>query len=306
MTCYNPTSAFKLGGGLGVEFTQNRRYGKLIEGDIKLPCGQCTGCRLAKSAEWGLRGRHELALHDKACFLTLTYNQEHVPPGGTVVPGHHELFMKRFRRDIEPDRARFLMCAEYGSRFDRPHYHYCIWGYDFSEDRKFHKASGSGVPMYTSDQLTRLWPYGFSMISDLNEKAVAYCARYTMKKQYGAAAADHYTVLDPETGAVFQREPEFARMSTSPGIGLGWLERYAPDLSHGYVVVEGSKRPIPRYYLRKLKQLNPELLDHLQMHRIPNHNDPRFLQMRADSTPERLATRQEHHQLSAERLIRTL
>lgn len=46
---------------------------------LRLPCGQCIGCRLRRSAEWATRCMHEAALHQHNCWITLTYDDEHLP-----------------------------------------------------------------------------------------------------------------------------------------------------------------------------------------------------------------------------------
>ncbi len=46
---------------------------------IKLPCGQCIGCRLDRSRQWAMRCLHEAQLHDDNCFVTLTYDDDHLP-----------------------------------------------------------------------------------------------------------------------------------------------------------------------------------------------------------------------------------
>ena len=44
-----------------------------------IPCGKCIGCRLAHSRQWAVRCVHEASLHDRNCFLTLTFDDAHLP-----------------------------------------------------------------------------------------------------------------------------------------------------------------------------------------------------------------------------------
>lgn len=46
---------------------------------IRLPCNQCIGCRLARSAEWATRCIHEAKQHRYNTWLTLTYDDDHLP-----------------------------------------------------------------------------------------------------------------------------------------------------------------------------------------------------------------------------------
>ena len=46
---------------------------------VELPCGQCEGCRLTYSRRWADRCMLELQSHTDAWFVTLTYDNDHVP-----------------------------------------------------------------------------------------------------------------------------------------------------------------------------------------------------------------------------------
>ena len=80
---------------------------------VKIPCGQCIGCRLQKSLDWAVRCVHEKSLHEESSFVTLTYDDEHLPANGSLVYRDFQLFMKRYRK-ITGSGVRFLMCGEYG------------------------------------------------------------------------------------------------------------------------------------------------------------------------------------------------
>jgi hypothetical protein len=48
-------------------------------------------------------------------------------------------------------------------------------------------------------------------------------------------------------------------MSLKPAIGAEWLAKYRDDLQHGYLVENGRKHAIPRYYKDKIRDTYPEL-----------------------------------------------
>ncbi|WP_217268498.1 rolling circle replication-associated protein, partial [Lactobacillus helveticus] len=75
---------------------------------------------------------------------------------------------------------RFYMAGEYGESFDRPHFHACLFGLDFS-DKKFYKTTKTGSILYTSKILEELWPFGYSTVGDVSFESAAYVARYIMK-----------------------------------------------------------------------------------------------------------------------------
>ena len=140
------------------------------------------------------------------------------------------------------------MCGEYGEKDARPHYHALLFGYQFP-DLKFWSRSPSGNALYRSAMLEKLWTLGNSLIGDVSRESAGYVARYCMKKVTGDLAEEHYRV--EENGVVYQRVPEFARMSLKPGIGAEWFAKYRSDVfPHDYVVADGVKVPVPRYYDR--------------------------------------------------------
>ena len=144
--------------------------------------------------------------------------------------------------------AILFHCGEYGENFGRPHYHACIFGYDF-DDKKLWKVN-NGYPLYTSNFLSSLWPFGYSSIGAVTFESAAYVARYIMKKVTGDAANKHYLVYDRGTGEIFgERKPEYITMSRRPGIGKPWFDKFATDVyPDDFVVLNFKKMKPPRYY----------------------------------------------------------
>ena len=130
MPCFHPLRAFKTSAG-EVVFTEHARYDIVTQ--LSLPCGQCSGCRLERSRQWAMRCVHEAAAYDCNAFITLTYDEENLPADGSLNYDHFQLFMKRLRKAIEPNKVRFYMCGEYGEENGRPHFHACLFGYDFPD-----------------------------------------------------------------------------------------------------------------------------------------------------------------------------
>lgn len=208
---------------------------------------------------------HEAKTHEHNAFVTLTYNDENVPAYGTLVKRHITLFLKRLRKALGNKRIRFYMCGEYGELNRRPHYHLCIFGIDIP-DKSYYKTV-MGNKLYTSELITRLWPYGFNTIGDLNFQTAAYTARYVMKKINGAPKKKHYERIDSDTGEIIDIEPEYNNMSRMPGIGRDWLDRFWTDVyPHGYVILKAQKTNPPRYYDKQLELREP--LQHAELKRI--------------------------------------
>jgi len=249
MTCYHPLKGFK--DDVTGAFTLKQWGPKGENRPLSVPCGQCVGCRLERSRQWAVRCMHEASLHDDNCFITLTYDNEHLRDDRSLFYPHFQGFMKRLRARCGV-KVRFYMCGEYGEQFGRPHYHALIFGFDFPDKYKW--AVRNGSQSFRSPLLEELWPYGNSEIGTVNFKSSAYVARYIMKKITGKAADEHY--FNPDNGTF--REPEFNRMSLKPGIAAGWFEKFSSDVfPNDYVVVNGRKCRPPRYYDVLYSRIDP-------------------------------------------------
>lgn len=283
VSCFHPLTAWQLEDG-SIVFAERGS----IRRELTLPCGQCIGCRLERSRQWAIRCVHESQLYMFNSFITLTYDDSHLPLNSSLNYPDFQLFMRRLRR-IKAG-VRFYMCGEYGSDFGRPHFHACLFNCHF-DDRKFFRRLPSGSNIYISSQLSALWPFGFSSIGDVTFESAAYVARYICKKVTGPSAAAHYSRLDTDTGELISLTPEFTHMSLKPGIGSGWFARFRPDvygLDHDYVVIRGMKMRPPRYYdnlLKSASDFESDYIEHLRFQQA-SKSDPR------ERSADRLAVRE--------------
>ena len=93
MPCYSPIHGYK---GLNGQFTQN--HAKSPTGlKMTIPCTKCIGCRLEHSRQWATRMVHELKYHEDAVFITLTYNDKHLPENGSLNLTDWQEFMVKLR-----------------------------------------------------------------------------------------------------------------------------------------------------------------------------------------------------------------
>lgn len=282
MTCYHPLDAWKTAGG-EIVFREAARYGDAQK--LQLPCGQCIGCRLERSRQWATRCMHEASLYRENSFITLTYNEENVPKRGNLNYADFQLFMKRLRKKTGC-KTRFYMGGEYGTQNGRPHFHACIFGYDFP-DKIYFMRSPTGGKLYRSETLEQLWPHGYSSIAALTFQSAAYIARYCVQKVTGHAAEEHYKRHDEE--GEYQLTPEFNRMSLKPGIGALWLEKYKSDVyTYDHVIINGQECSPPKYYDKLLKKWDSDKLDEFKETR-----EERALKRKNDNTPSRLAEREQ-------------
>lgn len=254
MPCYKPLRAYRSEQPRGDKHAVVFSFSAGFQ-PIDLPCGRCIGCRLERSRQWAVRIMHEASLHERNCFITLTYDDEHLPSDHSLNVVHFQKFMKRFRKSV-CGNVRFFHCGEYGEKFHRPHYHACVFGHDFPDRFPFSGTSGS--PLFVSESLSRLWKFGFSTVGDLTFESAAYCARYVTKKVTGEMASAHYERVSALTGEIFTVVPEYTTMSRRPGIGRGWYDRYGPEVFPlDRVVVRGHACKPPRYYDNLYEIENP-------------------------------------------------
>lgn len=217
--------------------------GSLDGKPFQRPCGVCINCRIQTTADMTVRLVHESKCHSENSYVTLTYSPENLPSDGSLVVRDFQLFAKRLR-EVTGVKYKRYMCGEYGDDTHRPHYHAILFGVDFG-DRRFYKRNKNGDPLYTSELLDRVWGLGDCTVGDVAMQSCRYVAGYIQKKIYGDKADDWYA----------GRRPEFAYGSN--GLGLEYLRRYgAQFMDNGFVIVDGAKFRIPRYYDIKYKEID--------------------------------------------------
>lgn len=248
MPCYKPTIASRLPDG-NISF---KYQDTLTHENLQFPCGQCVGCRLDKARDTAIRCMHEASQYDANSFLTLTYSPEKLS-SPSLIRDDIDLFCKRLRKHAKK-KISIFGCGEYGSLLSRPHFHLCVFDFDFS-DKKFLKRTDQNDSLFTSTKLENLWQHGFSTIGDLSFASACYVARYCTKKVNGKHADEYYS----------GRSPEFAIYPRRPALGRNWIEKNIDMVSsNNYILQQGGiKTPVPRYYLKQIEKLNPE--KYLQM-----------------------------------------
>ena len=262
MACFSPMKGYRKPGG-GVTFRRSESSGSFLN----VKCGMCIGCRADRRDDWVTRLYHEAQTSETSVFFTLTYDSDNLPMGGTLAKKDFQLFMKRLRKRIEPLKIRFFAVGEYGDKTKRPHYHGIIFGFDFP-DRGI-TGSRKGNPVFRSDLLESCWRFGSSELSVCSVGVIKYVAGYHMKKFIGDRSSEYYLEryqrVDYRTGEIYEVEPEFQLCSTRPGIGHDWYRKFGKSdaLANGFCVLDGTRRPIPRYYLYLLEKDDPELYERL-------------------------------------------
>lgn len=255
-----------------------------------VPCGQCLGCRLDYASQWSARIMEEKKNYpdDTVWFLTLTYDDDHMPekrmipdkvdeetgevyrfkqaPFSSVSKRDHQLFMKRLRKKFS-DRVgkpiKFFMSGEYGSISGRCHMHYIVFGLKLN-DLNLYKRTVTGDKLYTSNELSSCWcdkqgvPIGFVTVGSVTLDSAGYVARYCLKKRQMTLKEDY-----EKLGI----DPEFCLMSRRPGIGYDWIkENYQKVYKTDEVILPGrngkavSMKP-PRYFDNIIEKIDEGLIE---------------------------------------------
>lgn len=282
-----------------------------------LPCGRCIGCRMEKARQWGMRCLHEKKLWRSNFFVTLTYNDEFMPPGRSLSVRDCQLFMKRLRKaknSNSDNPVRFFLAGEYGDENGRPHYHALLFNVQFGDLRRW-SENARGETLYTSGELSSLWSVdgrsmGHCSLGEVTFDSAVYCAKYTLKRlslsehSTPEARAEYerkYVYVDGD-GVVYEREREFALMSRRPGIGAGYYEKYGREVAeHDSVIIDGRPVKPPRFYDTRTELQHPELYARNKATR-----KRAGVLSKPDNTPERLRVKGRLMEIAAEKKERKL
>jgi len=183
----------------------------------------------------------EVMEHEASCFITLTYNDEHLPNPPEISKRELQLFLKRLRKAIYPRSFRYYCVGEYGDKSHRPHYHGILFGIGPTEEEVIGKC----------------WGKGFVQVGTAEVDSARYVAGYVLKKMTKSGDT-----------RLMGRPPEFAIMSRKPGIGIGCISRFAAAydsssgkaalLAQGWstseVRIGGSRYPLGYYLKGKLEK----------------------------------------------------
>lgn len=206
-------------------FVKDKKHG--TQNSIQVPCGRCVVCRINRTREWSVRLLHELSYHEQASFVTLTYDDVHVPLDFSLSKRELQLFFKRLRKSLKFRKISYYACGEYGDTNGRPHYHAIIFG--------------CGLSLADKSIVDKCWSRGFTYFGNVEYDSCRYVAQYIDKKYNGELASQVYGT----------RQPPFQLQSK--GLGLRWAMDNQEYLSQNLgCTIHGKQVGLPRYYLKKL------------------------------------------------------
>ena len=229
---------------------------------LSVPCGKCGACRQRRRYEWAFRLQQELKDSENAHFITLTYADEIIPQHIDLTTGEVKTvlrkkdlqdFIKRLRenqyRKTGQRRFRYYAVGEYGTNTDRAHFH----------------LIGFNIDRNTCNKIPSLWGYGHCHIGQVTDASILYVAKYhvnrNMDKNQDNPGVNIYKEFNKDLKKwedieeLGERTKEFATMSKRPAIGYGYINRnqtWHRENMNNYIVHNGYKKALPRYYKDKL------------------------------------------------------
>lgn len=270
-----------------------------------IPCGHCIGCRLDYAREWANRGYLEAKYwkeiygekDQRSWFVTLTYDDEHLPRYkseirgkeeetdlGTLRPRDLQLFIKRLRKNLKQDGIRYMACGEYGEEGARPHYHIILFNCNLKPET-FYKARLINNEIYWQNkEIEKAWieekkereleetgeSLGISCIGEANWNTINYTARYITKKINGKKSEEIY--------AQRKQEKEFMRVSRMGGIGRGYYEKYKDKIYKNDSIIVKNKSGViestpPEFFDKLYEKEQPEKLKEIKRKREKRAKD---------------------------------
>lgn len=232
-------------------------------------CGSCINCRINHTSEWAIRLLFELNNWSFASFVTLTYNNENLPKDFSLHPEHLKNFLDCVRYDLSLQKRKFKYYAvgEYGEdnsnsppgiQHGRPHYHLIMFGLNPDpSDKNNHDRQLIIDNWKKCEDFLFVWKKKHNAIDFVNREDIAYVTGYVQKKLNGKLGAEYYG----------DRVRPFSRCSL--GMGLDYAiknQNMLRDL--GYIMFNGHKIGIPRYFREKLDIKQTELVKDVNIKKI--------------------------------------
>lgn len=225
----------------------------LRQHNIEVPCGYCPACVNRRASGWSFRLAQEERHSTSAYFVTLTYDNDHVPASKnnylTLKKKHVQLYFKNLRKrhdttkfhtskngrrvrvTVRNKHIKYFAVGEYGGKFSRPHYHAIIFNADVA------KVAEAWVDSKGQCR-------GSIHIGYVSYASIGYCMKYISK---------------PAKVGKHKRDDRIKEFSLqSKGLGLCYLTEkvikwHRATTDRMYVNLDqGKKAAMPRYYKERI------------------------------------------------------
>lgn len=240
-----------------------------------VPCGKCISCLNRLRSERTYRLKMEESKSDLTYFVTLTYDDDHLPMKSFIDPkgvqhiycgfdkSHLQKYFKIFRYHLgnydKDITFRYFLVSEYGHATYRSHYHLLA----------FFKNVKPVESTAIQELLIKCWMYGTNVVVKLaNAANIHYCTKYILKdigNEFGFSndfgLANGYRIRYSTLAGKYL-ENCFSLCSKNPYIGAASeddLEKQAYysadnifDATKNTVFLDGHRMAMPRIYRQKL------------------------------------------------------
>ena len=210
---------------------------------MHVPCGKCSQCRKAKVKEWQYRLQDVCDKSASSFFVTLTYDDEHLPRtdlgNPTFCKADVQKFLHNVRKAFEVRKmvdgitrytkcntVKYFLISEYGPNGSmRSHYHLLMFFSIYISIDDVDKC------------LSHSWNLGYYSVSHVLSQRVTYVANYFLQPPYRDFEDQMFTFRMSSKGLM-------ADLDTDERSDF-W-KYYGKRIEHGYQVT------LPRIYKDKL------------------------------------------------------
>lgn len=261
-----------------------------VSGKGLVPCNHCDQCFHSRQNDWLVRCYYESLNYEKKCYVTLTYDEEHIRPDYSLDKQALQDFIGRVRfyfskknekynhGDIR--QIKYLASGEYGEKGGRPHYHIIFFG--ISPDEFFYL---DGIKVSTCIFFRKKWGNGFQLkVLPYSEDAVRYVTKYCVKDSSIEVNSRHRLLKIgyheyPEKRSIFTGQvfPAFRRKYFywvnpetccenihnftlfSKGLGSCFFDKVSLEefSKFEFIKIGKYKYSIPRYYIKLARKVDP-------------------------------------------------
>ena len=192
-----------------------------------------------------------MSYFEDSAFVTLTYDDDHLPSPASLDKRELQLFFKRLRKAYDKP-IKYFASGEYGDKNARPHYHAILLGFADPNSYVCPKSNIRRSPF-----IERVWQSkGMCHYGTVTYDSCRYVCDYTFKKYTEKYNKKIYGDLLPP----FQL--------TSQGMGLRYAEANSAQISDNLgITMFGENVGLPLYYKRKLNIDKDKLAESARAHK---------------------------------------
>ena len=207
-----------------------------------VPCNDCYYCKMRKKYEWTCRVIMERLYYKYGYFVTLTYDDLHLPSNKGVSYAHADYFLDRLRDCFKTCNLGFsyYLMSEYGGRSQRPHLHMHLL---------------TDMPqLQVSVMISHLWKHGFIKIGCSTLKSILYTSAFHLlpKEHKNAYPVPNFHII-------------------SRGLGKNYADEHADfNFSNNRKVFEfgGFKFNLPPYVSKRMGFMSEKKLQDLDLNEV--------------------------------------